>query len=171
MKIGPKKIAGARNAEGNAGGSCNIEWLPGALALAFVSVFTQGLNLFDSCSSILGKPLNRLEILKVWQSGSILRGAMIDFLIVELTSGENDDAGFIKKIANQEANNLQSTRSLVGYCSRIGLMCPGFSSALYYVEAMITGRLPSEILQLQRDYFGRHGLRDKITGEIIDANW
>ena len=137
----------------------------------FISAFTQGLSLFDSCSSILGKPLNQLEILKVWQNGSILKGAMIDYLITELAPGEYKIFGSMQKIANLGRNNLQSARSLVSYCSGIGLTCPGFSSALYYVEAMINSRLPSEVLQLQRDYFGRHGLRDKVTGENFESNW
>ena len=64
-------------------------------------------------------------------------------------------------------------RTIVATAATAGISVPCLSSALAYYDGLRTGRLPANLLQAQRDYFGAHTYErlDKPAGEYFHTNW
>ena len=64
-------------------------------------------------------------------------------------------------------------REVVAYAVKAGIPMPAFSSALAWFDGYTTERLPANLLQAQRDYFGAHTYErvDKPRGEFFHTNW
>jgi hypothetical protein len=66
-----------------------------------------------------------------------------------------------------------SWRRAIIYGTRIGVPMPAFSTALAFYDGYRTARLPANLLQAQRDFFGAHTYErvDKPRGEFFHTNW
>ena len=64
-------------------------------------------------------------------------------------------------------------REVVAVAARHGVPCPAFMSALAYYDGYRTARLPADLLQAQRDYFGAHGFErvDRLRGQKFHVDW
>ena len=146
--------------------------LPDALALTFASAFIQGLSVCDAATGVLEHDLDRETILHTWRRGSILESAMVELLFESEKEGFDHRnpfaSGAIKSIVEK---GLDPLRQVVANAAQAGIPCSGFASALAYMEALNGSPLPTAMIQLQRDFFGRHGLKAKTTGEPIRAPW
>ena len=60
---------------------------------------------------------------------------------------------------------------MVATAVRLGYPVPGFGSALAYFDAYTTGRLPANLLQAQRDYFGAHTYERLDTEGVFHTDW
>ncbi|HFE63591.1 MAG TPA: NADP-dependent phosphogluconate dehydrogenase, partial [Caldithrix sp.] len=67
----------------------------------------------------------------------------------------------------------QAWRSVVAEAARLGIPLPAFSSALAYYDGYRSERLPANLLQAQRDYFGAHTYErvDRPRGEFFHTRW
>ena len=79
------------------------------------------------------------------------------------------DPYFKKEIAAGQAN----WRQVIQTAAAAGVPCPAFMSALAYYDGYRAERLPANLLQAQRDYFGAHTYErvDKPRGEFFHTNW
>ena len=64
-------------------------------------------------------------------------------------------------------------RKVVATAVQLGIPCPSISTALTYYDSYRAERLPANLLQAQRDYFGAHTYErvDKARGEFFHTNW
>ncbi len=146
--------------------------LPDAMTCALISTFAQGLSIFDTCEASLGHPVDQREILRIWRGGCILKGQMVDFLWHSAESEATPENMLSwEPVRTAAEQSLAAMRETVAKSTAAGIPCPGFSSALAYLESRLRAPLPTALLQLQRDYFGRHGLQDKRTGKPISVAW
>lgn len=76
---------------------------------------------------------------------------------------------FARKLADAQ----ESWRTVVAECALAGIPAPALASALAYYDGMRTERLPANLLQAQRDYFGAHTYEriDRPRGEFFHTNW
>lgn len=128
-----------------------------ALYLAFVLTYAQGLSLLKAASDEKGYGLDLAEIAKIWRGGCIIRSAMLEdiraaFALDSALENLLLDANFASKLATGRG----SLRDLLTFCMANGIPAMCFASALSYLEAMTTERLPANLIQAQRDYFGAH---------------
>jgi len=79
------------------------------------------------------------------------------------------DSWFVEKIMAAQSG----WRKVVGLAVANGISCPAFTAALTYYDGYRTPRLPANLLQAQRDYFGAHQYErvDKPRGEFFHTNW
>ena len=68
---------------------------------------------------------------------------------------------------------LPAWRETVAYAVSVGIPMPAFSSALAYFDGYTSARLPANLLQAQRDYFGAHTYErvDAPRGKMFHTNW
>ncbi len=143
-----------------------------ALTCAFISSFAQGLSIFDTCVPPLEHALDRKEILRIWRGGCILQGKMVEFLWQNAADqATSDNILNWPLVRDQVTKTRGALRSVVAASTLDGVPSAGLSSALAYAETKIGTPLPTAVLQLQRDYFGRHGVKDKRTGKSISISW
>jgi 6-phosphogluconate dehydrogenase len=104
--------------------------------------------------------LNFDEISRIWKGGCIIRARMLDPIRTAF-QGQPDLknlmlAPHISKFINE---NCDSLREVVRTANDLGTPCPAFSNSLAYIDSYRQERLPANLLQAQRDYFGAHTYR------------
>ncbi|XLS29152.1 NADP-dependent phosphogluconate dehydrogenase [Flavobacteriaceae bacterium M23B6Z8] len=128
-----------------------------ALYFAFIITYAQGLHQLADASKEYGYELDLGVIAKIWRAGCIIRAG----LLADITNAfETDKTLPNLLLAPSFVDKVQSTvpaaRALVAYGVTNGIPLPGLSNSLQYFEAYTSGRLPLNLLQAQRDYFGSH---------------
>ena len=119
--------------------------------------YGQGLHLLSIASVTYEYKVDLAEVLKVWKSGCIIRSAMLNDLRKEWL---NDPAlsniilspFFGEKLFKQREDVVV----LIQAALQFKLSLPCFSAALNYYDAYNRSRLPANLIQAQRDYFGAH---------------
>ncbi len=144
-----------------------------ALLCAFIITYTQGMSLMQAASAENNYGFDLAEIAKIWRGGCIIRSALLEEMRVAYSADPALanlllDAKFAETL-NDHADSLRSTaRAFVS--SGIPAMC--FSSVLAYFDAFRTERLPANLIQAQRDFFGAHTYQrvDK-DGTFHTSDW
>jgi 6-phosphogluconate dehydrogenase len=113
-------------------------------------------------------------IARIWRGGCIIRSAFLDKIgaAYDRTPGLENllfDAYFTDTITDVQAH----LRSIVAEAMPAGISIPCLSSALAYYDGLRCGRLPANLLQAQRDYFGAHTYEriDRPRGEYFHTDW
>jgi 6-phosphogluconate dehydrogenase len=145
-----------------------------ALYASKVVSYAQGFTLMRAAAEEYKWTLNYGGISLLWRGGCIIRSVFLG-RIKEAFDKNPDlanlllDPFFKNKIdASQEA-----WRRVVATAVTNGIWVPAFSTALNYFDGYRNSRLPANLLQAQRDYFGAHMYErvDKPRGEFFHTNW
>jgi 6-phosphogluconate dehydrogenase len=130
------------------------EALLGAVILSYV----QGAALLEAGSRRYR--LRVSEAFRVWRAGCIIRSRIVEEIYQSLSTGLQDP---VAQILLERGDRLEalaaSLASFVSSAARIGVPTPAASSALAYLLALRSARLPANVIQAVRDYFGAHGFR------------
>jgi 6-phosphogluconate dehydrogenase len=134
-----------------------LDEMKNALLASFVVTYAQGLSLLQMASIEKNYNLDLAEIARIWRGGCIIRSALLEDVRRAFRENPNlpnlilDD-----KFAEILKANHEDWHLIVGLFaqSRIPALC--FSSALQYFDAFRSARLPANLIQAQRDYFGAH---------------
>ncbi len=151
-----------------------IEDLKNALYLAKVVSYAQGYTLLRAAASSYGWKLNYGDIALMWRGGCIIRSAFLG-KIKEAYDNEPELANlFMDPFFTDKAEKCQmSLRRIVAAAAMSGVSIPSLSAALSYYDGYRTERLPANLLQAQRDYFGAHTYEriDDERGNFHHTNW
>ena len=136
--------------------------------------YAQGYQLMRAAAKTYGWNLNYGGIALMWRGGCIIRSAFLGKIKrafdknPELTNLLLDPF-FSGKVKRAQAG----WRRVVRMAVKLGLPTPAISAALSYYDGYRCGRLPANLLQAQRDYFGAHTYErvDKPRGEFFHTNW
>jgi 6-phosphogluconate dehydrogenase len=151
-----------------------INDLKDALYASKIVSYAQGYSLMRAAAEEYKWDLNYGGIALMWRGGCIIRSA---FLGKIKEAFENDpsidnlllDPFFRDKVEKSQAGWRNVVSSAITY----GIPVPAISSALCYFDGYRCERLPANLLQAQRDYFGAHTYErtDKPRGEFFHTNW
>ncbi|HCA58520.1 MAG TPA: phosphogluconate dehydrogenase (NADP(+)-dependent, decarboxylating), partial [Blastocatellia bacterium] len=128
-----------------------------ALYTSFIAAYAQGFSLLRAASDEMGFELDMVEIAKIWRGGCIIRAAMLD----DIRAAFSEQPGLENLIASPRFEALLSTgredlRRVVVAGAATGIPTMAFAATLNYLTAFTTERLPANLIQAQRDYFGAH---------------
>ncbi len=151
-----------------------IEDLRQALFASKIVSYAQGYVLMRAAAKEYGWKLNNGGIALMWRGGCIIRSAFLGN-IKEAFDRNPDlenlmlDPFFKEKIESAQA----SWRKVVATAIGNGIPVPAIATALNYYDGYRSERLPANLLQAQRDYFGAHTYErvDKSRGEFFHSNW
>ena len=151
-----------------------IEDVRKALLASKIVSYAQGYMLMREAARENKWNLNYGGIALMWRGGCIIRSVFLGKIKdafdknPQLTNLLLDDY-FKMKIDECQ----QSWRRVVAKAVELGIPVPAFSSALSFYDGYRAGRLPANLLQAQRDYFGAHTYErvDKPRGEFFHTNW
>ncbi|MEI3802271.1 MULTISPECIES: NADP-dependent phosphogluconate dehydrogenase [unclassified Chitinophaga] len=134
-----------------------IKQVHDALYFATILSYAQGLAMLREASSDLKMEIPLPEVVKVWRGGCIIRSSLLEIFTqayqknADLTNILLDE-GVAYLVQSVESN----TRSVIAQAASAGIPVGGFMSALSYFDAFRTGRMATNLIQAQRDYFGAH---------------
>lgn len=151
-----------------------IENIRKALYASKIISYAQGYMLMKSVSNTYEWSLNFGDIALMWRGGCIIRSVFLGRIKnafdeqPELSNLLLDD--YFK---DQIKRLLPSWRKVVANAALNGIATPAFSSALSFFDGYTTQRLPANLLQAQRDFFGAHTYEriDRKRGEFFHTNW
>jgi 6-phosphogluconate dehydrogenase len=145
-----------------------------ALLASKIVSYTQGYMLMREAAKEHHWNLNYGGIALMWRGGCIIRSVFLGR--IKEAFDENPDLNnlllnswFKNKIDECQA----SWRRVVSKAVELGIPTPAFSTALAFYDGYRNDRLPANLLQAQRDYFGAHTYErtDKPRGQFFHTNW
>jgi len=151
-----------------------VEAIRQALYASKICSYAQGFQLMRDAEKEYNWSLNFGEIAQIFRGGCIIRAAFLQ----KITEAFDRDP----KLANllldpyftRAIHNAQTKwRKVIALAAQQGVPVPTFSSALAYYDSYRTARLPQNLLQAQRDYFGAHTYErvDQPRGSFYHIDW
>jgi len=151
-----------------------VEAVRDALYASKVCSYAQGFALLREAAREYNWKLDFGAIALMWRGGCIIRAQFLGqikdaFDRKKKLANLLLDPGFKKIVVKAQKN----WRKVVILATKCGVPIPAFSSALAYFDAYRSERLPANLLQAQRDYFGAHTYErtDKPRGEFFHTDW
>ena len=151
-----------------------IESVRRALYCSKIVSYAQGYMLLKAAAKENGWNLNMGGIALMWRGGCIIRSQFLGNIKSAFDKKKNLDNLLLDKFFSRAVNKYQASwRKAVTAAVKLGVPTPAFSTALAFYDGYRTGRLPQNLLQAQRDYFGAHTYErvDKPRGEFFHTNW
>ena len=151
-----------------------IKQVKNALYASKICSYAQGFGLMKAASNEYKWNLDLGRIALLWRSGCIIRASFLEHIKNAFDKNKNLSnlilAPYFKDIIIKNQNDW---RTVVMKSVEFGIPAPAFSSALTYYDSYRAGRLPANLLQAQRDYFGAHTYErvDKPRGEFFHTEW
>jgi len=151
-----------------------VEDLKQALYASKIASYAQGYQLMRAAAKEYNWNLNNGGIALMWRGGCIIRSVFLG----RIKEAFDKNPGLVNllldpffKDAVEKAQ--PAWRRVVTEAVRMGVPIPAMSAALAYYDGYRSGRLPANLLQAQRDYFGAHTYEriDKPRGEFFHTNW
>jgi 6-phosphogluconate dehydrogenase len=136
--------------------------------------YAQGFVQLDAAAREFGWKLNNGSIALLWRGGCIIRSVFLEDIKKAFDKNPDLENLLLDDFFRKAIDKAQpSWRRVVSASVNHGIPVPGFSAALSYYDGYRLGRLPANLLQAQRDYFGAHTYErlDKPRGETFHTDW
>ncbi len=151
-----------------------IKQLKYALYASKLVSYAQGFTLMQAAAKEYSWDLNYGEIALMWRGGCIIRSVFLGKIKEAFDTNPDLSNLLLDPYFKGIIDNAQDGwRQVVATASLNGIPIPTLSTALSYYDGLRSERLPANLLQAQRDYFGAHMYEriDKPRGEFFHTNW
>jgi 6-phosphogluconate dehydrogenase len=149
-----------------------IDGVRQALYASKISAYAQGMSMLRIASHEYGYDLNLGEVASLWRAGCIIRARFLN-RITEAFGRNPDlpnlllDASFNQSVQER----LPAWRFVVRTAVGLGIPAPAFSASLAYYDSYRSARLPANLIQAQRDYFGAHTYERTDMPGTFHSDW
>jgi 6-phosphogluconate dehydrogenase len=151
-----------------------IDDIKNALFASKIVSYAQGYTLLRAAAKTYGWNLKYGEIALMWRGGCIIRSTFLKNIKEAFDKNPELDNLLLDPFFKENIDKAQAGWRKVAAAALLnGIPVPAFSSALSYYDGYRSARLPANLLQAQRDYFGAHTYErtDKPRGELFHTNW
>ena len=151
-----------------------INDLKNALFASKIISYAQGYQLMRAAAEEYKWNLNYGSVAMMWRGGCIIRSAFLAKIKTAFDTNPDLTNLILDPYFKEKMLSAQSGwRNVVATAISNGIPVPSMSTALTYFDGYRTERLPANLLQAQRDYFGAHTYErvDKPRGEFFHTNW
>ena len=167
---GRSKVATASGADQ----SGLIESIRQALYCSKICAYAQGFQLMRGAQSEYRWTLDFGTIAAIWRGGCIIRARFLQ----KITEAFRREPALVNLMLDPHfaaalERGQEAWRRVVCLGASLGVPCPAFASALTYYDGYRSPRLPANLIQAQRDYFGAHTYErvDRPRGEFFHVDW
>lgn len=151
-----------------------INDLRDALYASKIVSYAQGYSLMRAAGEEYGWNLNYGGIALMWRGGCIIRSAFLGKIKEAFDKNHNITNLLLDPFFKEKVDRAQSGwRRVISSAITNGIPVPAFAAALTYFDGYRCEKLPANLLQAQRDYFGAHTYErtDRPRGEFFHTNW
>jgi len=151
-----------------------INYIEHALYASKIISYAQGFMLMRQAAEEYKWKLNYGAIALMWRGGCIIRSKFLGNIKVAYDKNPNLKNLLLDNFFINEIQKSQTGwRLAVAKAAELGVPIPCFSTALSFYDGYRKARLPANLLQAQRDYFGAHTYErmDKPRGQYFHTNW
>lgn len=149
-----------------------VEDVRQALYASKVVAYSQGFDQIAAASAEFGWDIDRGAMARIWRGGCIIRARFLN-RITEAYERDGDlplllaDPYFTAAVGD----GLAAWRRIVAGAAQHGVPAPAFSSSLAYYDGVRAQRLPANLIQAQRDFFGAHTYRRTDREGTFHTQW
>ena len=149
-----------------------VEDVRRALYASKVVAYSQGFEQIAAASAEHGWDIDRGAMARIWRGGCIIRARFLD----RITQAYERDAGLPLLLADPYfaqavGEGVAAWRRVVAAAAAHGVPVPAFASSLAYYDGVRAARLPANLIQAQRDYFGAHTYRRTDRVGTFHTDW
>jgi 6-phosphogluconate dehydrogenase len=134
-----------------------LQQLEQAFYFSMVITYAQGMHMLAKASNEYRYDLNLAEIAKIWRGGCIIRSSFLS----EIYNAYKQVPDLEHLLLDAQVQTLVNeaapgARSVIAAAVTTGIALPAYAASLTYFDSLRTARMPSNLIQAQRDYFGAH---------------
>ena len=149
-----------------------IDAVRDALFAAKICSYAQGFALLKTASAEYEYNLDYGDIAKIWRGGCIIQARFLDDIRRAFADNPDLDNLLMDGEFGSAVEDRQSRlREVVGFAVQNGIPAPALASALAYYDGYRSARLPANVTQAQRDYFGAHTYRRLDKAGSFHTKW
>ncbi|HBE17725.1 MAG TPA: phosphogluconate dehydrogenase (NADP(+)-dependent, decarboxylating) [Cyanobacteria bacterium UBA11149] len=143
-----------------------------ALYCSKMCSYAQGMALLSKASQEFGYNLNLAEISRIWKGGCIIRAGFLD----KIKNAFNENPQLPNLLLAPEfkqsiLDRQEAWREVLILANKLGIPVPAFSASLDYFDSYRRDRLPQNLTQAQRDYFGAHTYERIDKEGVFHTEW
>ncbi|MBE9222254.1 decarboxylating NADP(+)-dependent phosphogluconate dehydrogenase [Cyanobacterium stanieri LEGE 03274] len=145
-----------------------------ALYCSKMCSYAQGMALIAKASQEFGFNINLPEVARIWKGGCIIKAGFLGK--INKAFSDNPDLPNLllaPEFKQSMLDRQQAWRDVLMMATSMGIPAPAFNASLDYFDSYRSERLPQNLTQAQRDYFGAHTYErtDKPRGEFFHTEW
>ncbi len=173
-RVAAEQVLSGPNATFEGDRDAFLDDLRQALYAAKIVSYAQGYMLMRAAAKEYDWTLNNGGIALMWRGGCIIRSAFLGKIKEAFDNDPELSNLLLDPYFKDAVENAQAAwRRVVSRAVQMGIPVPAMASGLAFFDGYRRGRLPANLLQAQRDYFGAHTYErvDKPRGEFFHTNW
>jgi 6-phosphogluconate dehydrogenase len=173
-RVAASKVLSGPEVEFDGDKGAFVQDLRDALYASKIISYTQGYMLMQEAAKEYGWNLNLGGIALMWRGGCIIRSVFLGKIKDAFDKNPKLSNLLLDGYFKAEVEAAQPAwRRVIAKAVEMGIPVPAMSSALAFFDGYRRARLPQNLLQAQRDYFGAHTYErvDKPRGEFFHTNW
>ncbi|HEY6062366.1 MAG TPA: NADP-dependent phosphogluconate dehydrogenase [Chitinophagaceae bacterium] len=141
----------------NAGNEKITRQLQDGLQCATIICYAQGLSMLHKASSELEMDIPVTDVVKIWRGGCIIRSPLLDVFTTAFKKDKQlPNILLNKKVSAMVKKKLPALRKIIQQAVSARIPVGGLMSALGYMDAYCSEKMPTNLIQAQRDFFGAH---------------
>ena len=149
-----------------------ISELENALAFCFVIAYAQGLSMLAKASAELKMEIPLPSVIQVWKAGCIIRSALLgNFTEAFQKDPQLPNLLLDKEISGLLKNREDSLRKIINIAVASKIPLPCMMSTLGYYDSYCSERMPTNLIQAQRDFFGAHTYQRIDKPGVFHTEW
>lgn len=143
-----------------------------ALYAAKITVYAQGMDLLRTASAQFGWDLNIASIVRIWRAGCIIRAELLNDIAAAFEHQPDLPNLYLNETFAEALGHKQTGwREVVQTGAELGIPLLALTAALGYFDALRSERLPANLIQAQRDFFGAHTYHRLDREGIFHTDW
>lgn len=165
----PERFAGDEGARAH-----YVQAVHDALYASKICAYAQGMRLIQAGSDEHDWNISLQEMARIWKGGCIIRARFLnDIMGAYERQPHLPNLMLDEKFARELEQAQRASRDVVTMAQHAGVAVPAMTASLAYFDAYRTERLPQNLTQAQRDYFGAHTYEraDQPTGGFVHTDW
>ncbi len=149
-----------------------VRSLENAMSMGMIATFAQGMSLLRVASKTYGYGLNLETVARIWRGGCIIRAAVLEKIRKAFSQQPDLPNLLVDPDIAREVSGLQYDLRLISRTAiDLGIPAATFMAALGYFDGYRSTRLPSNLTQAQRDYFGAHTYERLDAKGVFHTHW
>lgn len=143
-----------------------------ALYVSTIICYAQGLSLLVKASEELQMDIPLKDVVKIWRGGCIIRSTLLEtFYQAYLADPNLSNILLDAKVAAEVKAGQQDLRDVVSQAAKSGIAIGAIQSSLAYLESFVSAKMPTNLIQAQRDNFGSHTYQRTDKEGIFHTQW
>lgn len=143
-----------------------------ALYVSKICSYAQGMSLLKKASVEYGYNMDLGAIAKIWRAGCIIRARLLNDITSAFNRNKDLPNLLVDEVFRESINSRQESWRFVIKCAiEMGISMPAMSASLAYYDSYRSERLPANLIQAQRDFFGAHTFERIDKPGTFHADW